>query len=60
MWRSKVIAKPMEVRVTPHSSLSSWDERGSEQTKAKQMEKDEGREKKQKKREKKGGNDKEK
>lgn len=60
MWRSKVIARPMEVRVTPHSSLSSWDERGPEQTKAKQMEKDEGREKKHKKKKRKGENDKEK
>lgn len=54
MWRSKVIARPMEVRVTPHSSLSSWDERRPEQTKAKQMEKDEGREKKWKKGRRKG------
>lgn len=28
-------AGPMEVRVTPHSSLSSWDGRGAGQTKAK-------------------------
>jgi len=30
-----VVTGPMEVRVTPHSSLSSWDGRGAEQTKAK-------------------------
>lgn len=35
MLRSKGVPGPMEVRVTPHSSLSSWDERGPEQTKAK-------------------------
>lgn len=28
-------AGPIEVRVTPHSSLSSWDGRGARQTKAK-------------------------
>ncbi len=32
---SEVVAGPMEVRVTPHSSLSSWDGRGAGQTKAK-------------------------
>ncbi len=30
-----MVAGPMEVRVTPHSSLSSWDGRGAGQTKAK-------------------------
>lgn len=35
MLRSKGVSGPMEVRVTPHSSLSSWDERGPKQTKAK-------------------------
>lgn len=30
-----MVAGPMEVRVTPHSSLSSWDGRGARQTKAK-------------------------
>lgn len=35
MAGSGVVSMPMEVRVTPHSSLSSWDERGPEQTKAK-------------------------
>lgn len=35
MLGSKGVTGPMEVRVTPHSSLSSWDERGPEHTKAK-------------------------
>lgn len=30
-----MVTRPMEVRVTPHSSLSSWDGRGAGQTKAK-------------------------
>lgn len=35
MVGSGVVTMPTEVRVTPHSSLSSWDERGPKQTKAK-------------------------